>query len=154
MGIGHSNRDQARRYQAIRMGCCSVVAWVAETRVQGAVMARIRTIKPEFPQSESTWRERYFKKKAVTAQERRDIASRYGFQAGGSITASCIYCGSAGRINWIKQDRGAGWIQFIGLEIEHKLPEFQGGKGGENLDLACRPCNRAKGPRTVEQWKG
>ena len=48
MGLCHANRDQARRYQAVRLGSGSLFAWVAETRVQGAVMARIRTIKPEF----------------------------------------------------------------------------------------------------------
>lgn len=94
-----------------------------------------------------------FKKKAVTAQERRDLAEKYGCIVGSSVEASCIYCGHVGRINWVKQARGKGWVQFCELEIEHVIPEFQGGLGGANLDVACRPCNRAKGPRTVEQWR-
>ena len=94
-----------------------------------------------------------FKKSAVTAQERRDIALRHGCTLGKTVDAVCIYCGAPGRITWVKQSRGAGWVQFVGLEIEHQHPEFLGGAGGENLALACRPCNRAKGPRTVDQWR-
>jgi 5-methylcytosine-specific restriction endonuclease McrA len=96
----------------------------------------------------------HFKKRAITAQERRDIASRFGCSEGGAVPAKCVYCGAEGSINWVKQERGKGWVQFIGLEIEHSIPEFGGGRGGENLTVACLPCNRAKGPRTVEQWQG
>jgi hypothetical protein len=95
-----------------------------------------------------------FKKRAVTAQERRDIAERFGCASGGSVEVGCVYCGYRGAINWVVQQRGKGWVQFVGLEIEHKHPEFQGGQGGDNLTVACLPCNRAKGPRTVEQWQG
>lgn len=122
-------------------------------------MARIRTIKPEFPQSESMGRvsrdaRGHFRKAAVTAKERRDIATRYGCVCGGSVAAACIYCGAQGMIYWVPQPRGEGWVQFFGLEIEHITLEFQGGAGGANLDLACLKCNRAKGPRTREQWSG
>lgn len=122
-------------------------------------MARIRTIKPEFPQSESMGNvsrdaRGHFKKKAITTQDRRNLATRYGGSPGARVVASCIYCGTKGAINWVLQQRGAGWVQFIGLEIEHKHPEFSGGAGGDNLDLACLPCNRSKGAKTLEQWKG
>lgn len=93
-------------------------------------------------------------KKSVTAQERRDIAERYGCRCGESVEAPCIYCGRPGTINWVAQPRGQGWVQFDGLEIEHRVPEAQGGGGGRNLDVACLPCNRAKGPRTYAEWRG
>lgn len=121
-------------------------------------MARIRTIKPEFPQSESMGNvsrdaRGHFKKKAVTAEERRELAKKNGCAPGCSVEASCIYCRKKGRINWVLQDRGAGWVQFVGLEIEHVHPEYLGGSGNENLSLACMRCNRSKGARTVSQWR-
>ncbi len=94
-----------------------------------------------------------YRKRAVTADERRALAARYQCAPGGTVAAPCMYCGVFGRINWLLQPRGKGWVQFEALEIEHKTPEFHGGQGGENLDLACLPCNRAKGPRTLEQWR-
>lgn len=94
-----------------------------------------------------------FSRKAVTAQERRDLAAFYGCRPGASASAACIYCGAMGEIRWLAQDRGLGWVQFVDLEIEHVHPRHQGGKGGANLDVACRPCNRAKGPRTVAEWR-
>jgi 5-methylcytosine-specific restriction endonuclease McrA len=114
-------------------------------------MARIRTIKPEFPHSESMGR---VSRKAITAEERRQVATRYGCAEGSTAEARCIYCGTIGTIHWLRQTRGKGWVQFDGLELDHKHPVHQGGLGGDNLDVACRPCNRAKGPRTEDQWVG
>ena len=40
------------------------------------------------------------------------------------------------------------------LECDHKVPICQGGSNDdENLATACFPCNREKGPRTIEQWR-
>lgn len=40
------------------------------------------------------------------------------------------------------------------LECDHKIPICQGGSNDDdNLTTACLPCNREKGPRTVEQWR-
>jgi 5-methylcytosine-specific restriction endonuclease McrA len=99
-------------------------------------MARIRSIK-----------------RSVTAEERRQLARRYGCVPGAAVSAPCRYCGAVGIVRWVQQARGAGWVQFSRLEIEHVIPEYLGGLGGDNLDLACLPCNRAKGPRTPEQWR-
>lgn len=50
---------------------------------------------------------------------------------------TCQYCGKRG---------GA-------LECDHVIPAWMGGQAvPENLVTACRPCNRAKGGRTPEQW--
>lgn len=95
----------------------------------------------------------HFKKKAVTAEERRLLAKTHGCLPGKSVIAACIYCEAQGKIHWVLQDRGDGWVQFEGLEIEHIHPEYLGGTGGSNLSLACRKCNRSKGFRTIMQWR-
>lgn len=96
----------------------------------------------------------HFKKRSVTAEERREIARKNGCELGGVVLAKCLYCGAEGKIHWVVQPRGPGWVQFQNLEIEHIHPEFFGGGGGENLSLACRPCNRSKGSKTLLQWRG
>lgn len=51
---------------------------------------------------------------------------------------TCAYCGVRG---------GA-------LECDHKTPIAQGGSNEDtNLTTSCRACNRAKGPRNVEQFR-
>ena len=51
---------------------------------------------------------------------------------------TCTYCGVRGG----------------DLECDHMIPVCQGGSSeDDNLTTACKPCNRDKGPRTVEQWR-
>ena len=39
------------------------------------------------------------------------------------------------------------------FEIDHMLPWSRGGAHiPENLAVACRPCNRSKGARSIEEW--
>ena len=39
------------------------------------------------------------------------------------------------------------------LELDHIEPLYLGGSGRpENLVMACRPCNRSKGSKTVSEW--
>lgn len=122
-------------------------------------MARIRSIKPEFPQSETVGRlsrdaRGHFKKRAITAAVRREVALRYGAMPGGRASARCHYCQRAGTITWFQQRRGEGWPHFAGLELDHVDPEILGGVGSaENLVLACLPCNRGKGARTPMDWR-
>ncbi len=48
----------------------------------------------------------------------------------------CVWCG---REAWAED-----------LTLEHLLPRSRGGRGhGENLAVACRACNRARGSRPV-----
>lgn len=50
---------------------------------------------------------------------------------------SCAYCST---------DAGP-------FEIDHMHPWSRGGSNSrDNLTLACRPCNRSKGARTINEW--
>ena len=50
---------------------------------------------------------------------------------------TCIYCG----------------VQHIPLEVEHLLPKSRGGSNRvSNLGISCKPCNRAKGNKTPEEF--
>lgn len=52
---------------------------------------------------------------------------------------TCRYCGARG----------------IAMECDHVIPVAQGGAHDDsNLVTACRDCNRSKGARTPEQWRG
>ncbi len=65
-------------------------------------------------------------------------------------------------------DRLAVWIRDEGVcaycgdqttiddfQADHVVPKAQGGSDDpENLACACEPCNRSKGARTPEQWRG
>lgn len=51
---------------------------------------------------------------------------------------TCHHCG-------VKVEKG---------EIDHLFPWSRGGTDDpSNLVLSCRPCNRSKGSKTVEEWK-
>jgi uncharacterized protein YdaU (DUF1376 family) len=40
------------------------------------------------------------------------------------------------------------------LECDHVIPVSRGGSNDDdNLATACKPCNRSKGTRTVEEWR-
>jgi len=53
--------------------------------------------------------------------------------------STCQYCGARG----------------VALECDHVIPVAEGGSNDDsNLVTACRDCNRAKGARTPEQWRG
>jgi hypothetical protein len=51
--------------------------------------------------------------------------------------ASCAHCGATDN-----------------LEIDHKTPISRGGSCElDNLQALCRPCNRSKGRKTMEEWQ-
>lgn len=52
---------------------------------------------------------------------------------------TCRYCGSRGGK----------------LECDHIMPLSRGGSNEEdNLATACKPCNRSKRSKTLEEWRG
>jgi 5-methylcytosine-specific restriction endonuclease McrA len=86
----------------------------------------------------------HFRKRAIRAEVRRELARRYGCEPLGRKVVECHYCSSKGEIFWIT----ASWVTFADLEMDHIIPEFRGGSGEcENLVLACRSCNRSKGAK-------
>lgn len=51
---------------------------------------------------------------------------------------TCIYCGERGKR----------------LECDHVIPVSRGGRNEmDNLATACRPCNRNKRDKMLEEWK-
>jgi hypothetical protein len=53
--------------------------------------------------------------------------------------AICAYCGATEAV----------------FEIDHIFPWSRGGSHERhNLTLACMPCNRSKGDKTLEEWRG
>lgn len=51
---------------------------------------------------------------------------------------TCAYCGAHG----------------VALECDHMVPVAQGGSSDlSNLTTACKPCNRAKAGKSLEDWK-
>lgn len=97
----------------------------------------------------------HFVKKAITAEQRRQLATRYGCQPGQTIDACCAYCGVGGQITWFVQPRGKGWVSFSGLEMDHVVAEYKGGETHhDNLTLACVNCNRSKSHKAVDEWRG
>ena len=93
----------------------------------------------------------HFKKRAIPNATRLTVARWAGATGPGRYDAECVYCGHPGEIVWMT----ATWVVFPGLELDHVHPEYLGGTGDpENIVLACRPCNRAKGHKTIEEWLG
>lgn len=110
-------------------------------------MARIRTIKPSFFESENVAVRTRVVKDAIPLSVRRELALRYGCPPGGFTDAPCAYCGRLGRIHWFRRrdERPSAWVWFA-HEMDHVVPESKGGPTtAENLVLACRRCNRKKG---------
>lgn len=90
------------------------------------------------------------RKLAIPQETRVRVAEKYKCPPGGSIKASCFYCGSEGEIVWhaLYNGKPSRWVTFPGLELEHFIPESQGGSNScDNIVLACRNCNRTKGTK-------
>lgn len=70
----------------------------------------------------------------------------------------CWYCGCAvGSDEHYVQNEALEWVLPSDLayaEIEHQHPRSKGGRSNrENLVLSCRPCNREKSARTVDEYR-
>lgn len=88
-----------------------------------------------------------YRKKAIPAAVRRDVARKYGCPPGGRVVVPCHYFGTPDAIEWHRMYSGkpSYWVSF-GHELDHLHPEFLGGETtAEELVLACLPCNRSKG---------
>lgn len=97
-----------------------------------------------------------YRKAAIPAAVRRDLASRYGCPPGETVTVGCHYCGGLAHITWWRLSSGlpGSWVHF-GHEIDHLDPESLGGPTTvDNLVLACQPCNRQKATKPHASFKG
>lgn len=91
-----------------------------------------------------------YKKKAIPGAAKVAVVIRAGAKPGQTTPAACHYCGRAGEIWWPLTYTNKVGTHMVtkGLEFDHVHPEFHGGQSTpENLVLACRPCNRAKGAK-------
>jgi 5-methylcytosine-specific restriction endonuclease McrA len=90
-----------------------------------------------------------YKKRAVPAAVRRAVALKHGCSPGRRSSANCAKCGKPGFAAWptlYKSNRPGAWVSFVGLELDHILPEVHGGASvAANMQLLCRRCNRKKG---------
>lgn len=89
-----------------------------------------------------------FKKKAIPLVTRRAVAKRYDVtKAGDRAEAKCHYCGMIGKVSQMDNS----WVHFEGLELDHIIPESNGGDNGpDNIILSCRSCNRKKGNTVID----
>jgi hypothetical protein len=72
-----------------------------------------------------------YRKKPIPKELRLQVFERDGHR--------CVYCGC---------EEGP-------FQADHVVPESKGGAATvENLACACIPCNRSKGARTPEEWRG
>jgi hypothetical protein len=70
-------------------------------------------------------------------RERRSIAADLRMTIFKRDNFTCHYCGTRGER----------------LECDHVIPVSRGGTDDIwNLVTACRPCNRSKGAKTIEEW--
>ena len=94
------------------------------------------------------WKNRYFKKSRIPNAVKVAVATRYGCRPGGVLRVKCAFCDGIGEIIWKSGVKGTPIteVRLIALEWDHFIPEFNGGETTEeNLVLACRACNRARG---------
>lgn len=98
------------------------------------------------PSRKSVIRENY-RKRAIPSEERVSVAKKYGCKPGGTVEASCYYCGMPGHIHWWtgQNNKPIRWITLSDLEFDHFISEHSGGDStAKNLVLSCRCCNRGK----------
>lgn len=97
-----------------------------------------------------------YKKKPVPMPERVRLASKYGACPWKKpVKVKCANCDYVGTVEFYRPS----YVWFIGLEMDHIIPEVDGGQGvAENLQLLCRTCNRKKSakcpPIPTEQTAG
>lgn len=88
-----------------------------------------------------------YRKKSIPTEERVAVARKYGCQPGGSVDASCHYCGMPGKVHWWmgQNNKLSRWITLSELEFDYFVSEHSGGPAESgNIVLACRSCNRGK----------
>lgn len=114
-------------------------------RVEGRAWKRVwGTVSRLFPKSGDGFRqnERLAKKRIQSLEDMRRLTPDAWKALRQTVFArddyTCAYCGKRG----------------TDLECDHVHPISRGGTNHpENLVTSCRPCNRRKGSKTVEEWR-
>lgn len=92
---------------------------------QAAVKQRSRRAQDHWRGREKWWARRETKANRHWAAMRRLV-----------LVGPCVYCGAEA------------------TALDHVVPQIKGGSSKRgNLVPACKPCNSAKGGRTLEEWK-
>lgn len=92
----------------------------------------------------------------ISESLRRAVAAKYGCTPGETTSIRCAYCDQYGLVEWFLSYHrpGKGRVALFGLEFDHSLAESRGGKSVvRNIVLACRPCNRSKGAKSLAEWR-
>lgn len=95
-----------------------------------------------------------FKKTAIPERVRRAVAKAAGAIPGETTSAYCHWCSAEGTIHWhaLEDGRPGSWVTFKNLELDHLVPEYDGGATDEtNIVLACESCNRRRGHRNGDR---
>jgi 5-methylcytosine-specific restriction endonuclease McrA len=93
------------------------------------------------------------RKATIPAAVRRAVYASYGLCEGAEASIRCAYCPAWGEVAWY-ENRNGGWPTSNEMEFDHIIPEQLGGATApQNFTLACRACNRAKGPRSPAVWR-
>ena len=96
------------------------------------------------------------KKPKIPQAARREVCVRLGAIPGKKVHIKCAYCDSMGFVHWPLTLKGkpSGWVMIGDLELDHIVAIHLGGPNtANNLTLACRPCNRSKGHKTLSDWR-
>ena len=96
------------------------------------------------------------RRKPIPEAVKKEWALLCGMLPGARHVIGCGWCQARGRAYWEVREVGASRVRLEdGFEWDHLIPVSRGG-GDEldNLDPCCRPCNRKKGARTVDEYFG
>lgn len=101
-----------------------------------------------------------FKRRVATPRPlRNELARRSGCSSvnDGRVDVGCFYCGAPGQV-WWEPDRRVDARIIYGqarstLQVDHVIPVAHGGRHFiNNVVWACRPCNRAKGTQSADEF--
>lgn len=86
------------------------------------------------------------RKATISRAVKETVALRFGCRPGHAVQSRCWYCDQVAWIVW-----PIGEKPFLdGATFDHIRHEYRGGETtAENLMLACRSCNSARGPLSV-----
>lgn len=114
--------------------------------------ARVKAYQLRHPDLKKHWQRGYQKRKPLVGQARLRARRARMKSAEGTFTASDVS---------VQYERQRGLCFWCGIalngkyEIDHIIPVSRGGSNWpDNICCSCRQCNRSKGNRLPQEWKG